>query len=135
MNRFPHENNHSSRILGAFLLPGLRMAQDDIPLLRPDERAAVDAQTEEFNQSLVPALTDAAKSTVRVWSGNRRLAYGTVIGDGNRILTKWSEVAAGEGRPARGVIRRRGEFQREFPASMRTRTSRFWKSAALASLR
>jgi serine protease Do len=34
---------------------------------------------------------------VRVWSGKRRLAYGTVIGDGNRILTKWSEVAAFKG--------------------------------------
>ena len=79
-------------LLGAILLPGFALAQDDIPLLRPEERKAVDAQTEEFNQSLVPALATAAKSTVRIWSGNRRLAYGTVIGDGNRILTKWSEL-------------------------------------------
>lgn len=98
-------------LLGAILLPGFALAQDDIPLLRPEERKAVDAQTEEFNQSLVPALATAAKSTVRVWSGNRRLAYGTVIGDGNRILTKWSELmrtrgalsvesSGGEGIPA-----------------------------------
>jgi len=79
-------------LLGALLLPGFVLAQDDIPLLRPEERQAVDAQTEEFNQSLIPALATAAKSTVRVWSGNRRLAYGTVIGDGTRILTKWSEL-------------------------------------------
>ncbi len=79
-------------ILGAALLPGFLMAQDDIPLLRPEERQAVDAQTDEFNQSLIPALSTAAKSTVRIWSGNRRLAYGTVIGDGTRILTKWSEL-------------------------------------------
>jgi S1-C subfamily serine protease len=62
-------------------------------LLRPEERKAVDAQTEEFNRSLMPALTVAAKSTVRVWAGNQRLAYGTVIGDGRRFLTKWSEVS------------------------------------------
>lgn len=84
-------------VFGAILLQGLAMAQSDIPLLRPEERKAVDAQTEEFNQSLVPALTEAAKSTVRVWSGRRRLAYGTVIGEGNKILTKWSEVAMATG--------------------------------------
>lgn len=80
-------------LVGTVFLSGSVLAQDDIPLLRPEERKAVDAQTEEFNQSLAPSLTDAAKSTVRVWSGKRRLAYGTVIGDGKRILTKWSEVA------------------------------------------
>jgi serine protease Do len=70
-------------------------AEDDIPLLRPEERAAVDAQTDAFNSALKPALADAAQSTVRVWSGKRRLAYGTVIGAGDRILSKWSEVARG----------------------------------------
>lgn len=84
-------------LFGGLLLHGAVVAQDDIPLLRPEERQAVDAQTDEFNESLKPALTDAAKSTVRVWSGKRRLAYGTVIGDGRRILTKWSEVARANG--------------------------------------
>lgn len=85
-------------IVGALLLHGFASAQDDIPLLRPEERRAVDEQTDEFNQSLTPALTEAAKSTVRVWAGNRRLAYGTVVGDGRKVLTKWSEVAAANGR-------------------------------------
>jgi S1-C subfamily serine protease len=67
---------------------------DDIPLLRPEERQAVEKQTEEFQRSIAPVLGEAADSTVRVWSGERRLAYGTVIGDGKKILTKWSEVAA-----------------------------------------
>jgi hypothetical protein len=72
-------------------------AQDDIPLLLPEERRAVDEQADEFNQAIQPALADVAKSTVRVWSGSRRLAYGTVIGDGTRILTKWSEIARARG--------------------------------------
>jgi S1-C subfamily serine protease len=84
-------------ILGALLLAGHASAQDDIPLLRPEERQAVDAQTDEFNQSLAPALTDAARSTVRVWAGKRRLAYGTVVGDGHKVLTKWSEIARASG--------------------------------------
>ena len=80
-------------LLGLVVLQGLASAQDDIPLLRPEERQAVDAQTTEFNQALAPVLTAAAKSTVRVWAGDQRLAYGTVVGDGHKVLTKWSEVA------------------------------------------
>ncbi|MEI8037499.1 MAG: PDZ domain-containing protein [Verrucomicrobiota bacterium] len=82
-------------LLGLACLQGMAAAQDDIPLLRPEERQAVDAQTGEFNQALAPVLTTAAKSTVRVWAGDQRLAYGTVVGDGHKILTKWSEVARG----------------------------------------
>ena len=80
-------------ILAVVLMQAVAPAQDDIPLLRPEERQAVDTQTDEFNQSLTPALTDAAKSTTRIWAGNLRLAYGTVVGDGHQVLTKWSEVA------------------------------------------
>jgi serine protease Do len=80
-------------ILGVVLCQTMASAQDDIPLLRPEERQAVDSQTAEFNQSLMPALTNAAKSTTRIWAGSRRLAYGTVVGDGHQVLTKWSEIA------------------------------------------
>lgn len=79
------------------LLPGVAFAQDDIPLLRPDEKAAVEKQTRDFNTALTPTLQDAAKSTVRVWVGMRRAAYGTVIGDGKQIVTKWSEIATKRG--------------------------------------
>ena len=78
-------------------LPNALRAQDDIPLLLPEERQAVDAQADEFNAAIKPAIATAAKSTVRVWSGSRRLAYGTVVGDGRKILTKWSEVARARG--------------------------------------
>ena len=74
-------------------LPNLATAQDEIPLLRPEERAVVDAQSEALNATLKTKLATAAQSTVRVWLGKKRLAYGTVIGDGRQVLTKWSEVA------------------------------------------
>ncbi len=83
--------------LAALLLPGALHAEDDIPLLRPEERQAVDQQADEFNNAVMPALTDVAKSTVRIWSGTRRMSYGTVVGDGSKILTKWSEVARASG--------------------------------------
>jgi S1-C subfamily serine protease len=82
----------------ACLLPGVLPAQQDIPLLRPEEIAAADAQSDEFNAALLPLLTTAAKSTVRVWSGERRLAYGTVVADGRQVLTKYSELARAIGR-------------------------------------
>ncbi len=80
-------------LLVSLYLPVLAAPQDDIPLLRPEERQTVDQQSDEFYQALTPILTTAAKSTVRIWAGNQRLAYGTVVGDGRRILTKWSEIA------------------------------------------
>ena len=78
----------------SFALPG---REDDIPLLSPAERKTVEEQREEFANAFGPVLNTAAKSTVRVWykvrGGDRRAAYGTVIGDGSQILTKWSQVA------------------------------------------
>lgn len=73
-------------------------ADDEVPLLLPEERRAVEVQSDEFSEAIKPALVDAAKSTVRVWAGSRRVAYGTVVGDGTKILSKWSEVASGKGK-------------------------------------
>ncbi|MES2440024.1 MAG: PDZ domain-containing protein [Verrucomicrobiota bacterium] len=81
----------------ALSLPGVSLAEDEVPLLLPEERQAVDEQAAAFNDAIMPALADVAKSTVRVWSGSRRIAYGTVVGDGTKILSKWSEVARGSG--------------------------------------
>ena len=86
-------NRMITKLVLTCALSGLAIAEEEIPLLRPEERAAVDAQTEKLNSSLKPSLAAAAQSTVRVWAGKRRLAYGTVIGDGRQVLTKWSEVA------------------------------------------
>lgn len=92
---------HELRKIAALLLaatlaaPAQRMT-DEVPLMRPDERRVVDAQSTAFNKALEPTLADAAKSTVVVWGRDRekprQLAYGTVIADGTSILTKWSEI-------------------------------------------
>lgn len=81
----------------ALFLTNPLFAQEDIPLLLPEERQAVDSQTNEFSEAITPALATAAKSTVRVWAGSRRIAYGTVVGDGTRVLSKWSEIARATG--------------------------------------
>ena len=88
-------------------------AQQDIPLQRPEEKAALDRQSDEFNAALVPVLATAAKSTVRVWSGNQRLAYGTVVGDGLTVLTKFSEAV----RARRGLLVEAGDGSTR-PASL-----------------
>jgi S1-C subfamily serine protease len=82
----------SAYLLLACLITGPLPAQQEIPLLRPEEQQAADGQRDEFYRALAPVLASAAKSTVRVWAGKHRLAYGTVIADGRKILTKFSEV-------------------------------------------
>jgi len=79
--------------LGAILYHSAAFAQLESPLPRPEEQQVVDAQTDGLCQSLQPILSAAAKSTVHIWAGKRLLAYGTVIGDGHKILTKWSEIS------------------------------------------
>lgn len=70
----------------------------EVPLMRPDEKQAVDRQSAAFNQALSETLVKASKSSVRIWGLSQRterpvkLAYGTVVGNGRQILTKWSEV-------------------------------------------
>lgn len=71
--------------------------QADPPLLMPDEKQAVEKESAAFEKAIEPAIAAAAKSTVRVWSGARRVAYGTVVGDGTKILSKWSEIARSNG--------------------------------------
>lgn len=69
---------------------------DEVPLMRPDELERVNEQSDAFNEALEPALAGAAESTMVVWGMVRgslvKLAYGTVVGDGSKVLTKWSEV-------------------------------------------
>ena len=69
--------------------------KDRVPLMRPDEEAEVNRQSDAFNKALEPIIADASKSTVRIWGNSRRpkiLAYGTVVGNGSQVLTKWSEI-------------------------------------------
>jgi len=82
-----------------FALCAAAHAQRDagVPLLTLEEQRAIDAQSADFSRAIEPALAAAAQSTVRVWSGTRRLAYGTVVGTGDRVLTKWSELSRSRG--------------------------------------
>jgi hypothetical protein len=90
------KTGHYLTISGTFLALVVG-AVAEIPLLRPEERQAVESQTDAFNATLTPLIREAAASTVRIWSGTRRLAYGTVVGDGALVLTKWSELARARG--------------------------------------
>lgn len=96
MRRYPHKFGAALLILASSLANSQRM-QDEVPLMRPDERSVVDAQSIEFNKALEPLIAESSKSTVLVWGREQgkplRLAYGTVVEDGTRILTKWSEIA------------------------------------------
>lgn len=80
----------------ALVMPICASAQEeDIPLILPEEAAAVQAQTAEIYNLLGPVVRTTASSVVSVASAPpRQSCYGTVIGDGNHVLSKWSEVIA-----------------------------------------
>lgn len=103
-------------LLGFSSMATAQGGKDEVPLMRPDEKKAVDAQTLAFNYALKPVVREAAKSTVLIWGRDGKpleLAYGTVIGDGTQVLTKWSQiepytdtlyVQSGEGEAAKAVV-------------------------------
>ncbi len=85
-------------LLGVSTLGSAQQREKDVPLMRPDERETVNDQSADFNRALESVIQEGAASTVRIWgSGGRRgggfLAYGTVVGDGTEVLTKWSEIS------------------------------------------
>ena len=82
-------------LLGVSTLAPAQRGKDEVPLMRPDEKKAVDDQTFGFNKALEIAVKDASKSTVLIWGRDkkpRELVYGTVVADGTQVLTKWSEI-------------------------------------------
>ena len=84
----------ASAQFGRFMVP--QQEAPEVPLMTPAEKKAVDEQSKGFNAAFESVFQEAAKSTVRIWGvpGRPRiLAYGTVIGDGSQVLTKWSEIA------------------------------------------
>lgn len=104
----------SRSLVLALALPLCASAQEeDIPLLLPGEAAAVQAQTAEIYELLGPIVRTAASSVVSVGSASpNQSCFGAVIGDGNHVLSKWSEVivsrqplrvidSAGTSRPAK----------------------------------
>jgi len=80
----------------ALAVPFVATAQEeDIPLLMPEEAAAVQAQTSEIYAVLGPVVRKAAASVVSFGAAApNQLCFGAVIGDGNHVLTKWSEIAS-----------------------------------------
>lgn len=74
---------------------------DPDSLVRPEETKAVHEQTVELFDAISPVTRKAVQATVWVWAdtgrGKRPVSFGTVIGDGTKVLTKWSEIAMAVG--------------------------------------
>ena len=77
----------------------------DVPLQRPEERLATQKQSREVFDVVSPVARAVSESTVYVWApvarrgGTKRdwVATGTVVGDGRKVITKWSEISAAVG--------------------------------------
>lgn len=83
--------------VAAAVAPVSAQFEPEVPLQRPDEEAVTSRQTEELYDVLGPVTRDVSPSTVWVWSGKRLLSMGTVVGDGRRVLAKWSQLAFARG--------------------------------------
>ncbi len=74
-----------------------RQREPDVPLMRAEERRVIDRQAQEFADAIQPVARQASQSTLGVWEEDSRrnepIAFATVVGDGTRALTKWSEIA------------------------------------------
>lgn len=86
----------------AALLAGLHaQGRGGVPLMRPEEAQEVQRQKVEFYDAIRPAARDAVVSTVWIWAntgrGTKPVIYGTVVEDGTKVLTKWSEIAMARG--------------------------------------
>ncbi len=97
---------------------------DPDSLVRPEETKAVHEQTVQLFDAISPVSRRAVQGTVWIWAdtgrGKRPVSFGTVIGDGTKVLTKWSEIAmalgpvqvvGGDGATARAKIR--GVYQED----------------------
>lgn len=75
--------------------------EPEVPMMRPEEAQAVQEQKNEFFTTLRPVAQTAGQSTVWIWAdtgqGRRPVGFGTVVGDGSKVLTKWSEIAMSQG--------------------------------------
>lgn len=65
----------------------------DIPLQQAEELQTIREQAREVYDAVAPLAQQVAPSSVWVWAGRKQVAFGTVIGAGDQVLTKWSEVA------------------------------------------
>ncbi|BCU75491.1 trypsin-like peptidase domain-containing protein [Luteolibacter sp. LG18] len=77
--------------------PSLFDGKRDVPLLLPEENEAITSQYADL-YSVGESVAEAkSASTVLVYAGSAQVAYGTVIGSGKEVLTKWSEIAKKRG--------------------------------------
>lgn len=88
-------------------------AGDEPPLLLPEDRVDLGRQAGGVFEAAGAATRKAGEGTVWVYADRRQVALGAVIGDGSRVLTKWSEVAIAR----RGVVVATGDG-RAIPATL-----------------
>ncbi len=90
-------------LLAAALLTGARAQQNEpeVPMMRPEEARAVDEQSLLLNDAVRPISELVRPSTVWIMAdtgrGTRPVGFGTVVGDGGKVLAKWSEIAMAQG--------------------------------------
>lgn len=89
--------NKRSQSMGMQMMPDFENEDRDVLLMLPEESEIITKQYAELFSVAEAAAIGQSKATVYVYTGDKQVAYGTVIGDGKEILTKWSQVAKTRG--------------------------------------
>jgi len=90
-------------LLGAAFLTAAQAQQGEpeVPMMRPEEALAIQEQAAQFFDAIRPVADGARQSTVWIMAdtgkGRRPVGFGTVVGDGGKVLTKWSEISMAQG--------------------------------------
>lgn len=90
-------------LLGAAFLTAAQAQQGEpeVPMMRPEEALAIQEQASQFFDAIRPVADSARQSTVWIMAdtgrGRRPVGFGTVVGDGSKVLTKWSEISMAQG--------------------------------------
>lgn len=90
-------------LLGAAFLTAAQAQQGEpeVPMMRPEEALAIQEQAAQFFDAIRPVADGARQSTVWIMAdtgrGRKPVGFGTVVGDGTKVLAKWSELAMAQG--------------------------------------
>jgi len=89
--------NQSMKMFGSLLVSAvMAVGQSENPFIKPADQELLDREAIAFLDAGGSVVKQAAKSTVGIYFGRKRITYGLVVED-NMIVTKWSEVAGYRG--------------------------------------
>jgi len=91
----------ASAVIGLSSFIPVNTLSAQIDLVKESDRKIIEQQSSEISRVVTPLVSPLKRSVVTIFSGNKRVAYGTVFKSG--VFTKYSEIAEIPSRSVRVV--------------------------------